>query len=400
MDKIMGLFRPEKATTEQTLKLDDVIVDNDLNPREGALDQDVVLDYSAHVDELPPMTAFDVQGFYFLVGGFHRYAAHRLAQRAEGRFIVHQGSREEAKEFADLDNLRNGLRLNRAERRRVIERQLKRHPEWADARLALACCTTDKTVRSVREALEQTSEIPRLDVLVGGDGIERPRTVSRPVREETPDDRQPTFESTQPIAPALLQPVEEIEAQIVTDPAAGPAPWEMSAEQAAAGLARLEADLKAAGHTTPLTDAVMSLSEEDKDIAINNPVIYEAMGREQVAVGLAEDDAGESLVEEPAEMAATAPPLPPVQVAPPPAPLPPPPPVITDAAWVLAISIRAGNWPPLITITHGTEQRAAMPAEIAERVHELIRAKTEQAVPAEAEQTEIPVATPDWLIAK
>ena len=107
---------------EVTLRLDDVTVDNALNPRVGALDQEAVLEYSQHCDQLPPMQVFEVAGEgYLLVAGFHRYAAHRLAGRDEAPFIVHQGDREAAAEFADLDNLKHGLRLTRAEKRAVIE---------------------------------------------------------------------------------------------------------------------------------------------------------------------------------------------------------------------------------------------------------------------------------------
>jgi len=165
---------------EKTLKLDEVTIDNSLNPRDGALDQDVVMEYAMHYQELPPMHVFTVAGAgYLLVAGFHRIAAHRLAGAREGRFIVHQGTRLDAAEYADLDNLKHGLRLTRAEKRQVIERQLKRHPDWSDVRIATVCTTTDKTVRSVREELEARSEIPTLDVLVGADGISRPRTVAR-----------------------------------------------------------------------------------------------------------------------------------------------------------------------------------------------------------------------------
>lgn len=170
------------------IHLDSITVDNGLNPRVGALDQEAVLDYAAHIDDLPPMVVFKIPGEdgYLLAAGFHRIAAHRLAGATHGRVIVREGSRADAAEYADLDNLRHGLQLSRAERREVIRRQLKRHPDWSDVRLASACFTTDKTVRSVREALEQTSEIPRLDVLVGADGIERPRTVSRPTPPPEP----------------------------------------------------------------------------------------------------------------------------------------------------------------------------------------------------------------------
>lgn len=169
---------------ERTLKLNEVTVDNDLNPRVGALDQVAVLEYREALEDLPPMHVFEVPGEgYLLVAGFHRFAAYELAGAAEAIFVVHEGDRDAAAEFADLDNLQHGIQLTRAEKRGVISRQLKRHPDWSDSRLARACHTTDKTVRSVREDLEQRSEIPRLDKLVGADGITRPREIERPTPE-------------------------------------------------------------------------------------------------------------------------------------------------------------------------------------------------------------------------
>lgn len=328
---------------EQILELDQVIVDNDLNPRQGALDQDVVLDYSAHVDDLPAMTAYDVQGFYFLVGGFHRYAAHRLAQRSTGRFLVHQGSREEAKEYADLDNLRHGLRLSRSERREVIRRQLKRHPDWSDSRLAGDCYTTDKTVRAIREELEATSEIPKLDILTGADGIARPRTMAR---------QAVVMEAQSPvIPPALLRPVEELE--IISEPTDAPAPWEMTAGEAAAGLARLAADLKAAPVPTEDDDAHEDLPDET--------------GEEQ-------DDNDDIPAVEAAQ--------PPSPVVPPPAPLapppPPPPPTVSEAPWQITLTVR-GEAPPLLTAMRGGAMGRYLPEAVARRVIAAVEAVIEPA---------------------
>lgn len=357
---------------EQILELDQVIVDNDLNPRQGALDQDVVLDYSAHVDDLPAMTAYDVQGFYFLVGGFHRYAAHRLAQRSTGRFLVHQGSREEAKEYADLDNLRHGLRLSRSERREVIRRQLKRHPDWSDSRLAGDCYTTDKTVRAIREELEATSEIPKLDILTGADGIARPRTMARQAVESVADDRQTTFESSAPavmeaqspvIPPALLRPVEELE--IISEPTDAPAPWEMTAGEAAAGLARLEADLKAAPVPAEDDDAHEDLPDEtgegqdDNETTSSEPADFEPVQ-----------------IPAPVSLPAQAPPPPPPAATPPSPPPPPPPPTISEAPWQITLTVR-GEAPPLLMVMRGGAMERYLPEAVARRVIAAVEAVIE-----------------------
>lgn len=164
---------------EKVLKLASVIVDNRLNPREGALDQEAITEYAANIEALPVMHVFEIEDSYYLTRGFHRFAAHQLAGKDEATFAVHEGNFQEAQEDADLDNLRHGLRLTRAEKRGVIARYLKRHPARSDVWIARDCHTTDKTVRSVREALEEASEIPRLETLMGSDGVDRPRSVSR-----------------------------------------------------------------------------------------------------------------------------------------------------------------------------------------------------------------------------
>jgi hypothetical protein len=183
------------------LRLDEIIVDNSLNPRVGALDQETVLDYSAHVDDLPSMTVFDGRNWpenpgLYLVGGFHRFAAHQLAGRDVAKFIVRQGSREAAEEAADLDNLTHGLHLTRAEKREVVKRYLRRHPNRSNVWVGKECRVNDKTVATIRLELEERSEIPRLDRLVDRDGIERPRNIERP---QKPDADEEARKLTQPL---------------------------------------------------------------------------------------------------------------------------------------------------------------------------------------------------------
>lgn len=405
---------------EQILKLDDVIVENDLNPRQGALDQDVVLDYSAHVDELPPMTAYDVQGFYFLVGGFHRYAAHRLAQRSEGRFVVRVGTREEAKEFADLDNLKHGLRLNRAERRQVIERQLKRHPDWSDSRLATACLTTDKTVRMVREQLEQTSEIPRLDILTGADGIARPRTIAPRREAEAPADLlQVTFEnvaglgqvasvivepggnlaaglaavmSAPAVAPELLRPVEELKddtpAWLRDDDAredAAPLDPNAAMDRLAADLAAYQPNYPAGfpeEYPAEVGETEMMAGAENETNQAEAPTVAANGSQPEI------------------ELSSSAPALPvPPPPVPAPAPTPPPPPVIRAAPWVASISVPDSvEAPALLTLLHGSAPKSLLPESVARRMIAAIEARIEPAAAVLGVPDGVPVMAPDWLI--
>jgi hypothetical protein len=64
--------------------------------------------------------------------------------------------------------------LDQAQKRTLIEAVLRETPEHSDNRIASTIGVTDKTVTAVREKLESTSEIPKLERTVGKDGKSRP----------------------------------------------------------------------------------------------------------------------------------------------------------------------------------------------------------------------------------
>jgi hypothetical protein len=57
----------------------------------------------------------------------------------------------------------------------LVADQLRDTPHWSNSRMAHELGVDDKTVATVRASLEATSEIPKLDRLVGLDGKARPR---------------------------------------------------------------------------------------------------------------------------------------------------------------------------------------------------------------------------------
>jgi len=63
--------------------------------------------------------------------------------------------------------------LTTAQKRALIEQELKRTPDIADNWLAEILAVDDKTVRAARKRLESTSEIPKLKKLRGKDGRNR-----------------------------------------------------------------------------------------------------------------------------------------------------------------------------------------------------------------------------------
>jgi hypothetical protein len=105
-----------------------------------------------------------------------RHLADVCARRVVGRREAHYARQ--------VNRLRR--HLTRAQLRDVIAGQLRDTPQWADARIARALGTTDKTVRAPRRRLEATSEIPRLTTFEGEDGKARsPRCAGDP-RAATP----------------------------------------------------------------------------------------------------------------------------------------------------------------------------------------------------------------------
>lgn len=87
--------------------------------------------------------------------------------------VVKHGDATELRTFAYSLNL-NRRHLTREQRRDLIAQSLRQDPQLADTVHAKRTGASDKTVTGVRDQLEATSEIPKLDRTVGADGRERP----------------------------------------------------------------------------------------------------------------------------------------------------------------------------------------------------------------------------------
>jgi ParB-like chromosome segregation protein Spo0J len=74
--------------------------------------------------------------------------------------------------------------LNRAQKQDMIARKLKESPDWSDNRVAKLLGVSWVTVHMAREELEGTSQIERLERLVGSDGKARPRNDPRTEEEK------------------------------------------------------------------------------------------------------------------------------------------------------------------------------------------------------------------------
>lgn len=157
------------------LPVDSIVVDPAFNVR-ATLDEATVEHYAGIFDQLPPVSVFSMPEGYLLVAGFHRMAAARRLGRTEVKAEVRQGSRQEAEEFAVLDNTTHGRPYSRAERREAALRLLRLHPDWANNRLAGKLGVSANTVEVIRQQAESAGQIEVMETLIGADGKNYPRS--------------------------------------------------------------------------------------------------------------------------------------------------------------------------------------------------------------------------------
>lgn len=187
------------------LKLNQIRKDIALSPREDT-SPEVVEDYMTCFEQLPPIVVFKVpdQSNYLLADGWHRLAAAGRLNLEEIEVEARAGSYEDAKEYALLANLRHGRPLTRKEKRGVIGKFLKLHPERANQWIAKDLGCDKNTVEAIRVELESGCEIHTLNSLTGKDGKQYPRVIDKPKKEET----EPEIETEEPSEPEVLPELE------------------------------------------------------------------------------------------------------------------------------------------------------------------------------------------------
>jgi ParB-like chromosome segregation protein Spo0J len=143
----------------------------------------------ADIAERGVLVPIDVDETGEILDGHHRYRAWAdLKKNEPPPIIVREGlSEQEKRAFARKNNILR-RHLTREQIRRLIAEQLKDTPEWANNRIAEELGVDGKTVGAVRDDLEATSEIPKLDRLVGKDGKARPTRQSSRQSADLDDD--------------------------------------------------------------------------------------------------------------------------------------------------------------------------------------------------------------------
>lgn len=129
------------------------------------INNDVVSEYAEELKNgasFPQLIVFFDGVDYWLVDGFHRYHAHKLACIDSADCAVHDGSLREAQLFSVGVNDTHGLRRSNGDKKKAIELLLNdsEWSLWSDTAIAKKCSVDHKTVSKYRLSLgnSQVSE--------------------------------------------------------------------------------------------------------------------------------------------------------------------------------------------------------------------------------------------------
>ena len=148
------------------IALDDVVLRDDLDPRLGERDDDLIAQYADIFDALPPI---EINQHNEVIDGWHRYLAAKYAKRTEIAYVV-----VETKDDDDLadrmweSNLRHGVQYTRDQRQthglKLHERGLAAKVIARDASASARARFTAgrKNMREQKKQERDQAEIARL----------------------------------------------------------------------------------------------------------------------------------------------------------------------------------------------------------------------------------------------
>ena len=137
------------------LNLNTIRIDGGTQPRER-INMDVVQEYAEAIKagvELPPVVVFFDGAERWLADGFHRWHAHKQADKASIAADERAGSLLDALLYAVGANDTHGLPRSNADKRRAIDMVLAQDAwaTWPETKIAEACRVSRTLVRSVME---------------------------------------------------------------------------------------------------------------------------------------------------------------------------------------------------------------------------------------------------------
>ncbi len=154
-----------------SLKIEEISIDADIQPRVGGLDADHVRALEETPEAWPPVVAVLRDGAYVLVDGFHRFAAaQNLELEAVPVRVIDLPVDGDLHSLAFALNAEHGRPLSLTDRRAFAERLLRAHPEVSNMEVSRRAGLSPTTVAGIRDALEARAMIEPAPRRIGADG--------------------------------------------------------------------------------------------------------------------------------------------------------------------------------------------------------------------------------------
>jgi hypothetical protein len=183
-------------TETKPIRLTEIRIDGGTQTR-AAIDREAVNEYAEAVHDgakFPPVDIFYDGASNWLADGFHRYHAHKKAGVLDILATIHQGTVDDALQFALGANRANGLRRTNKDKHNCVKIALAKWPEWSDRRIAEVCGVAHTFVGKHRQALVLNTNTPTHRET--SDGRQYPVDRQPPRQPETPSGAETSTEQT------------------------------------------------------------------------------------------------------------------------------------------------------------------------------------------------------------
>lgn len=180
----------------KTLNLGVLVLDSRLQSR-VEIDEDAVLDYALAIengDKFPPVLAFFDGINYYLTDGYHRYHAHKRAEKASIEVEVVNGIFRDAVFHATSVNSKHGMRRTHADKRKAVMTLLEDF-EWegmSSSEIARHCGVSVAFVSNLRNVTGKQTEGTVKYKTEDGEVKEKKKATGRPAKE--PELKEPPKE--------------------------------------------------------------------------------------------------------------------------------------------------------------------------------------------------------------
>lgn len=208
-------------TATGSMPLESITLSGDLQMRVDGCDASVVAEYATayrNGAEMPRVLVFWDGERYYLVDGFHRYAAAEKAERTTIEATVRRGSLLEARVAALSVNHTHGLRRTNADKRKAVIAALALDDQqglgWSTRKVAKICGVSHQFVANVQSELGPNqpptsgggvSTVDTTATNEGGDESDASPAANADERvlDDTPDVAAPAPVAKQPVEPAV-----------------------------------------------------------------------------------------------------------------------------------------------------------------------------------------------------